>query len=73
MPASTALDSVLDVESFINEYYGAWGGTDEDLILSYYSENVVLQIPGLLMEGKEAVRDQFARPLSLRSRGTATL
>jgi predicted ester cyclase len=30
--------------------------------MSYYAESVVLQIPGLLMKGKEAVRDQFARP-----------
>src|SRR5215468_909666 len=62
MAASTALWSAADVESFIHEYYDAWGGTDEDRIMSYYAENVVLQIPGLLMEGKEAVRDQFARP-----------
>jgi PAS domain S-box-containing protein len=62
MAVSTAIESVADVESFINEYYDAWGGTDEDLIMSYYAEDVVLQIPGLLMEGKEAVRDQFARP-----------
>jgi PAS domain S-box-containing protein len=48
--------------SSINEYYGAWGGTDEDRIMSYYAENVALQIPGALMEGKEAVRDQFVRP-----------
>ncbi len=62
MAASTSLGSVFDVESFINEYYDAWGGTDEDRILSYYAENVVLQIPGTLMEGKEALRDQFVRP-----------
>jgi PAS domain S-box-containing protein len=62
MAASTALTSVFDVEAFIHEYYDAWSGTDEDLILSYYAEHVVLHIPGLLMEGKEAVRDQFARP-----------
>ena len=62
MVASTAPESVFDVESFINEYYGAWSGTDEDRILSYYADNVVLQIPGTLMEGKEAVRDQFVRP-----------
>ena len=62
MAASTALGSVIDVESFINEYYGAWQGTDEDRIMSYYADDVVLQIPGLLMEGNEAVRDQFARP-----------
>ena len=30
--------------------------------MSYYGENVVLQIPGLLMEGRDAVRDQFVRP-----------
>ena len=40
------LGAAFDVESFINEYYGAWSGTDEDLIMSYYSENVLLQIPG---------------------------
>jgi PAS domain S-box-containing protein len=62
MAASTAPWSVVDVESFIKEYYGAWGGTDEDRIMSYYAENVVLHIPGALMEGKEAVRDQFVRP-----------
>lgn len=59
---AASLESVADVESFIYEDYEAWGGTDEDRIMSYYAENVVLQIPGLLMEGKEAVRDQFARP-----------
>jgi len=30
--------------------------------MSYYAENVVLQIPGMLMEGTEAVRDQLVRP-----------
>ena len=60
--ASAAAATVADVESFIHEYYDAWGGTDLDRIMSYYSENVVLQIPGTLMEGKEAVRDQFVRP-----------
>jgi len=62
MAASTAPWTVVEVESFISEYYDAWGGTDEDRIMSYYAENVVLQIPGLLMEGNEAVRTQFARP-----------
>src|SRR5215470_1792532 len=62
MAASTAPASVVEIESFIHEYYDAWGGTDLDRIMSYYAENVVLQIPGLLMEGKEAVRDQFAVP-----------
>jgi hypothetical protein len=30
--------------------------------MSYYAENVALQIPGTLMEGKAAVREQFVRP-----------
>src|ERR1041385_5656506 len=64
MAVSTAIESVSDVESFIKEYYDAWGGTDLDRIMSYYADDVVLQIPGLLMEGKEAVRDQFARPFT---------
>jgi len=62
MAASTALASVTDVQAFIDEYFGAWRGTDEDRILSYYAENVSLQIPGTLMNGKPAVRDQFVRP-----------
>src|SRR5215475_3725496 len=62
MPASTAIWSVADVRSFINEYFLAWEGTDLDLIMSYYTDDVVLQIPGMLMEGNEAVREQFARP-----------
>src|SRR5262245_30716903 len=61
---ATALESVFDVESFVHEYYQAWGGTDLDRIMSYYAENVVLQIPGLFMEGRDAVRDQFAVPFT---------
>ena len=64
MAVSTAIESVSDVESFIKEYYDAWSGTDLDRIMSYYSDDVVLQIPGLLMEGKEAVLNQFARPFT---------
>jgi steroid delta-isomerase-like uncharacterized protein len=62
MESSTVPESGFDVESFIHEYYRAWSGTDEDRILSYYSENVAVQIPGTLMKGKEAVRDRFVRP-----------
>jgi ketosteroid isomerase-like protein len=64
MAASTAPESVFDVESFIKEYYDASGGTDIDLIMSYYAEDVVFQTPGALMEGREAVREQFARPFT---------
>src|SRR5215813_4083407 len=64
MAAPTEVDSAFDVEAFIKEYYDAWSGTDLDRIMSYYTEDVVLQIPGLLMEGNEAVRNQFARPFT---------
>src|SRR5262245_8395731 len=51
-----------DVESFINEYYAAWHGTDEDRIMAYYSEDVTVQIPGGVMQGQTAVREQFVHP-----------
>ena len=59
---STVIASDSDVRAFIEEYYEAWSGTDEDLILSYYSDNISLEIPGTLMNGKAALRDQFVRP-----------
>lgn len=62
MTASPTLRSQADVAAFMQGYYDAWSGTDEDLILSYYADAVVLQIPGSRLEGKEAVRDQFVRP-----------
>jgi predicted ester cyclase len=60
--ASTALASAGDIRAFIDEYFEAWSGTDEDRILSYYAETVSLEIPGTLMNGRTAVRDQFVRP-----------
>jgi hypothetical protein len=62
MAASTALASVSDVRAFIAEYYKAWSGTDEDHILSYYAEAVSVELPGMLLKGKAALRDQFVRP-----------
>src|SRR5215510_10979797 len=62
MATSAALRPVFDIESFMTEYYAARGGTDEDLIMSYYADNVTIQIPGSLMQGKLAVREQFVRP-----------
>ena len=58
----TASRAEADVESFINEYYAAWQGTDEDQIMAYYSEDVAVQIPGSLLQGQTAVREQFVRP-----------
>jgi PAS domain S-box-containing protein len=60
--AAPPLGCDADVESFMIEYYGAWQGMDEDRIMSYYAENVTVQIPGTLMQGQSAVREQFVRP-----------
>jgi steroid delta-isomerase-like uncharacterized protein len=51
-----------DITAFIDEHFKAWQGTDEDRILSYYAETVSLEVPGMLMNGKAALRDQFVRP-----------
>ena len=58
----TALVSEADIGAFIDDYFRAWEGTDEDRILSYYSDSVAVAIPGMVMEGKAALRDQFVRP-----------
>jgi len=50
------------VRAFIQEYFDAWKGTDEDKILAYYSDNVVIHLPTGTLEGKTAVRDNFVRP-----------
>ena len=60
--ASIALASPGAVRAFIEEYFEAWSGTDEDLILSYYSDTISLEIPGTIINGKAALRDQFVRP-----------
>jgi len=62
MAAATAIASVNDVRTFIDKYFDAWSGTDEDLILSFYSETVSLELPGTVINGKADLRDQFVRP-----------
>jgi steroid delta-isomerase-like uncharacterized protein len=62
MAVSTPIASDSDVRAFIEEYFEAWSGTDEALILSYYSETISLEIPGTIISGKAALRDQFVRP-----------
>jgi len=59
MAVSSVIGSETDVRAFIDDYFKAWEGTDENRILSYYSENVSLEIPGTLINGKAALRDQF--------------
>jgi hypothetical protein len=62
MAVSSIIASDADVCAFLNEYFQAWEGTDENRILSYYAETVSLEIPGALINGKAALRDQFVRP-----------
>src|SRR5215475_753048 len=62
MAASTSFPSVADVESFIDGYFDAWHGTDEARIMSYYADDVTVLIPGALLQGSAAVREQFVRP-----------
>ena len=62
MAAPTVLKPTADVEAFIQEYFQAWKGIDEGRILSYYDENVVLQVPGTVMNGIASVRDNFVHP-----------
>ena len=50
------------VHMFIQEYFDAWKGTDENRILAYYSDDVVIHLPTGTLEGKTAVRDNFVRP-----------
>jgi steroid delta-isomerase-like uncharacterized protein len=51
------------VRAFLDEYFGAWRGTDVAKILTYYSDDVVLHIPMGRLDGKAAVRDTFVRPI----------
>ena len=62
MAVSGSIISEKQVRAFIEEYFEAWEGTDENRILSYYADNVSLEIPGALINGKAALRDQFVRP-----------
>jgi steroid delta-isomerase-like uncharacterized protein len=52
------------VRAFIQEYFDAWKGTDEDKILAYYTDDVVLHLPTGTLDGKLSVRDNFVRPFT---------
>ena len=45
MQASATPTASDDVRGFIQESFDAWKGTDEQKILAYYSEDVVLDLP----------------------------
>jgi hypothetical protein len=46
MAISGVIATDSDVRAFIDEYFNAWEGIDENRILSYYAETVSLEIPG---------------------------
>lgn len=62
MQASAIQATPENVRAFIQEYFDAWKGNDENKILAYYSDDVVLHLPTGTFEGKAAVRDNFVRP-----------
>lgn len=62
MQATVTQAAPEDVRVFLQEYFDAWKGTDEDKILAYYSDDVVIHLPTGTLEGKPAVRDNFVRP-----------
>ena len=56
------MSSGAQVRPFIEGYFDAWQTGPEEKILAYYSDDVTLQLPTGLLEGKAAVRDQFVHP-----------
>ena len=51
-----------DVRSFVEGFLASWTGTDENKILAYYSDDIVLHVPTGTLKGKTEVRDNFVRP-----------
>jgi len=62
MAASTALESVFDGESFSMSTTARGEERTRIAFCLTTPDNVVLQIRGTLMKGKEALRGQFMRP-----------
>ena len=62
MQATATQAAPEDVRAFIQEYFDAWKGTDEDKILPYYSDDIVLHLPTGTLDGKAAVRGNFLHP-----------
>ena len=54
------------IRVFIDEYFQAWTGGNTEKILSYYSDDVVINLLGgpALLEGKQAVSDNFVVPFN---------
>jgi steroid delta-isomerase-like uncharacterized protein len=62
MQVAAAQAAPESVHAFIQEYFDAWKGIEEDKILAYYSDDVAIHLPTGTLEGKTAVRDNFVRP-----------
>jgi steroid delta-isomerase-like uncharacterized protein len=62
MPATATRASSESVRVFIQEYFDAWKGMDENKILAYYADDVVIHLPTGILKGKSAVHDNFVRP-----------
>ena len=55
-----------DIREFIQEYFDAWQEGVTETILSYYSDDVVIDLLGVpaLLEGKAAVAENFVLPFT---------
>ncbi len=55
-----------DIREFIQEYFAAWQEGVTEKILSYYSDDVVINLLGgpALLEGKAAVTENFVLPFT---------
>ena len=62
MPATATQAAPEDVRAFIQEYFDVWKGTDEEKILSYYSDDIMIHLPTGTLQGKAAVRENFVHP-----------
>jgi steroid delta-isomerase-like uncharacterized protein len=62
MRSTSLVATPEDIRAFIQEYFDIWKGTDIQKILSYYSDDVVIDLPTGRLEGKAAVRDKFVIP-----------
>ena len=62
MQAVTMQATEEGVRFFVEEFLASWTGTDENKILAYYADDIVLHTPTGTLNGKTEVRDNFVRP-----------
>ena len=67
MMQATTVDAPPEVvRAFVQEDFDAWKGTNEDRILAYYTDDVVLQLPTGTLEGKNGRPGQLRASLYRR-------